>query len=608
MIYKIIKKISLFVFLLAGSLALQAADDLTIQAYVDNTVVGLGQQFTLNVQLSGKNAGSADPELPDVSSFAVYLGSGSSQNIQFINGKMSVSKTLSYHFQANAVGKYEIGSVKVNQKDKVYQSNPIPIEIQQTAAAQSPSRPNNQVVQGTGTAESDLFLRVNISKKKVYQNEPVILTYKLYTRVNVSSFGYNKIPATAGFWTEEFPLPQQPQTYNEVLEGKRYTVAVLKKMAVFPMSAGTKTIDPMAIDCEVRAAQRSRDMFDDFFNDPFFGRTVKQTIQCKPVQIEVLPLPEEGKPASFSGIVGQFTVTGTVDKTAAKTNEAISYKFSIEGTGNLRTLPEPSIQFSSDFEVYPPKITDHVDRQGDVISGSKTYEYVLVPRTPGLQKIKPVELTYFDPSAKKYKTAKTRELTINVSKGDETFSVAHTGLSKEEVKLIGRDIRFIKTGTPRFQKPGKRFNQNILFWLILVLPLLFTGGAVGVRGHLDRLEGDVAYARRRMASPAARKNLSKARSLLRQESQKEFYAEVDRALTGYLGNRLNIAEAGMISEEVKTLLRKRSVRDETIHTFFDCLKTCDMKRFAPLESDETEMKTVLKQAEQAITSIDRELS
>ncbi len=608
MAYKTLKNISLSIFLLIGALSLQAADDLTVKAYVDKTVIGLGQQFTLNVQLSGKGAGSADPELPDMSGFAVYLGSGSSQNIQFVNGKMFVTKTLSYHFQANAVGKFEIGIVKVNRKDKVYESNPIPIEIQQTGAARSQSQQKSQPIQGTGTAESDLFLRVNVSKKKVYQNEPVILTYKLYTRVNVSSFGYNKIPATAGFWAEEFPLPQQPQTYNEVLEGKRYTVAVLKKMAVFPMSSGTKTIDPMIIDCEVRAAQRSRDVFNDFFNDPFFGRTVKQTIQSKPVRIEVLPLPERGKPATFSGIVGQFSVTGTIDKTDAKTNEAISYKFGIKGTGNLRILPEPEIQFSPDFEVYPPKVTDQVSRKGDVISGSKTYEYVLVPRVPGAQKIKPVEMAYFDPSAKMYKTAKTKTLTINVSKGDEAFSVAHTGLSKEEVKLIGRDIRFIKTEIPGFQKTGKRFNQNILFWLILAAPLLFVGGAVGIRSHLNRLEGDVAYARRRMASPAARKNLSKARSLLKHEIQKEFYAEVDRALTGYLGNRLNIAEAGMISEEVKALLRRRGVRDETVHAFFDCLKTCDMKRFAPLESDETEMKTVLKQAEQAITSIDRELS
>ena len=166
------KKISLFIFLLISAISLQAADDLTVEAYVDKNVIGLGQQFTLNVQLSGKSAGSAEPELPDVSSFAVYLGSGSSQNIQFINGKMSVSKTVSYHFQANAAGKFEIGSVKVNQKDKVYQSNPIPIEIQQTAASQSPSQQSNQTVQGTGPAESDLFLRVNISKRKSIKTNP----------------------------------------------------------------------------------------------------------------------------------------------------------------------------------------------------------------------------------------------------------------------------------------------------------------------------------------------------------------------------------------------------------------------------------------------------
>lgn len=607
MIIPLLKKTYTVLLVLVTAVSVHAADDLIVEAHVDKTVVGLGQQFTLNVQLSGKGANSADPELPRMDEFAVYIGSSSSQNIQFINGKMSVSKTLSYYFQANAVGMFEIGAVKVVQKGKIYQSDPISIEIQKTAMSAQPSPKKEQVVQGTGPAEGDLFLRITVDKKRVYQNEPVVVTYKLYTRVNVSSFNYNKLPGTAGFWVEEFPLPQQPETYNEMLEGKRYTVAVLKRMALFPMSPGTKHVEPMVLDCEVRVRQKSRDIFDDFFSDPFFGRTTRKTIQSKPVQIDVVPLPEDGKSDHFSGVVGQFKITSMVDKTSAKTNEAITYRYRAEGSGNIRTLPDPKIQFSTDFEVYPPKITDQVDRKGNTISGHKTYEYILVPRVPGVQTIKPVSLTYFDPASRSYKTVQTKTIRIDVAKGEETFSVAHSGLSKEEVKLIGKDIRFIKTDNPDFQRMGVSFYQNTFFWIVFISPLLFIGGAIIYRQHLDRLEGDVAYARRRQASPTARKHLSKARNLVNKEKQKEFYAEVSRALASYLGNKLNIAEAGMISDEVHALLKKRGVSKESVAAYFDCLKTCDMKRFAPLESDESEMKIFLRKAEQAITSVDSEL-
>ena len=278
-----------------------------------------------------------------------------------------------------------------------------------------------------------------MNKKKVYQNEPVIVTYKLYTRVDVSSYGFSKLPGTTGFWTESFDTPQRPELATEVLEGKQYRVATLKKMALFPMSAGTKTIDPMGVECEVRVSRkRSRSMFDDFFNDSFFfGRTERKEILSKPVNIQVMPLPSEGKPENYTGVVGQFALTGRVDKTETKTNEAITYKVKISGQGNIRTLPEPVIYFPPDFEVYPPKKTEKIERTGNTISGHKTYEYILVPRIAGLQKIKPIQLSVFDTKARAYKTLSTKEILIDVAKGSDVFSTVPSGLSREEVRFIG---------------------------------------------------------------------------------------------------------------------------------------------------------------------------
>jgi hypothetical protein len=608
MMPSIVTKTFLLSWIFYRSLVAVAQDDLTVKAHVDNTIIGLNQQFTLHVELSGKGVNSAsNPELPNMDDFASYLGSGSSQNFQYINGRMSVSKTISYHFHATSVGKFQIGPVIITAGGKRYQTDPIAIEIQKTPSQSKPTQRRDTPSQGTGPAEGDLFLRATVNKKQVYQNEPVIVTYKIYTRVNVTSFGYTKLPGTAGFWVEEFPQARQPETHSEILEGKRYTIATIRKMALFPMSPGTKTIDPLEIECEVRVQRRSRDIFDDFFSDPF-GRTVSKPVKSKPVNVKVLPLPEEGKPPDFSGIVGQFKIIGTVDKSGVKTNEAVSFKVKIEGKGNIRTLPEPKVVFPSDFESYPPKVTENIDRKGLAVSGSKTYEYVLVPRIPGIQKIKPVRLSTFNPETKKYTTLLTDEIIIDVAKGKDVLTVAPTGLSKEEVKLLGQDIRFIKTEIPSFQKIGVAFYKKILFWVTGIFPLLCLGGALGYRRHLNRMHGDVAYARDRRASRTARKHLSTAKSLLKLSTQKDFYSEVGKALMGYLGNKLNMAEAGMITEDAQRMLRDRGVKEETIKSYFDCLNTCDLKRFSPTGTNEIEMREFFKQAEREIVRLDRAIS
>lgn len=586
------------------------ADDLRINATVDKTVIGLNQQFTLNIELSGEGANKvSNPEVPMLNQFANFLGSGSSQNIQFINGKMSVSKTISYHFRASSIGNFKIPSITVTYKGKQVQSEAINIEIVQNPGSSQKSQKNKGVTQGTGPAEGDLFLRVEVNKKRVYQNEPVIVTFKIYTQLNISQFGYLQLPETAGFWAEEFDLPQQPQTHKEILQGKEYLVATIKKMALFPTSSGPKTISSMGIECAVRMKRRrSHDPFQDFFDDSFFfGRTERKEVFSKPLTITVNSLPDDGKHPEFSGIVGQYKISDSVDKTQIKTNEAITYKLTVEGTGNIRTLPNPNVSFSPDFEVYPPKISESVNRKGEIISGKKSYEYVLIPRVPGAQKIHPVILHYFNPNKQLYERSQTKERIIQVAKGDEVMSFIPSGLSKEEVKLLSQDIRFIHIDNPKFKRRGVTFYTTWLFWFILIFPLTCVGLAMGYGKHLNRLEGDIAYARGKRASRMSKRRLARAKFHLKESSQKLFYAEVGKALMGYLGDKLNIAEAGLISDEVKTILKKREIQEEIVKNIFHCLDICDMKRFAPAESTVEEMNGFLKQAEEALTHLDRAL-
>ena len=587
------------------SLPVIAADDLVVKAYVDNAVIGLNRQFTLHVELSGKDVNAAsNPQLPKMDHFSAYLGSGTSQNMQFINGKMSISKTISYHFQATKIGKFQIDPVTVIAGGEQFQTDLLAIEIQKTSAQSQPSRRGDTPVQESGLAEGDLFLRAFVSKRSVFQNEPVIVTYKIYTRVNVSSFGLSKLPGTTGFWVEEFPIDRQPETKAEVLEGKRYTVATIKRMALFPMTPGKKTIDPLGIECEVRVQRRSRSIFDDFFSDPF-GRSVRRKIQSPAITIDVLPLPEEGKPRDFSGIVGNFKLSSSVDKTSVKTNEAVSLRVAVEGQGNIRTIPELEISFPPDFEIYPPKSSESINRKGSTISGRKSYEYVLVPRVSGLRRIKPVRLTIFEPVSKSYKVLETDEIVIDVTKGDETFIATPAGLTKKEVELLGQDIRFIKTDVTSFRRIGALFSNGLLLITLSAFPLLSLGGAILYRRHSDRIHGDEAYARDRRASRLAKKRLSLANRLLKPSTQKEFYAEVGRALTGYLGDKLNIAEAGIITDEIQNMLHKKGTDEGIVEQYFECLKSCDLQRFSPSNSSEEEMKVFLHKAENAIVRLHR---
>jgi len=610
-----LKKIGFLILLLILLSTSSYSTDIKITAWVDRTTIGLNEQFVLSVEISGSGAGSApQPKLPDMDKFAAYVGSGSSQSIQFINGRMSVSKTLNYYFIAREVGKFQIGPVTLTYKGKTYTTEPIDIEIVKTSAQpqQIPRQKQRPRLRAEDTIEGNLFVKASVNKKRVYQNEPVILTYKIYTRVNVTSYGISKLPTTVGFWVEEFPLPQRPRTHEEILNGKRFLVAEIKKLALFPTNPGQKVIDPMEVECEIRVRERRpRDIFDHFFDDSFFGdsffgRTVRRVIKSNPVTVEVIPLPETGKPANFSGAVGSFNITAGVDKNSVKTHEAVTLKVKLSGTGNIKTLPEPVVNVSSDFEKYEPKITQKISRKGGVVSGSKTFEYILIPRHPGKQRIKPIEFSYFDLKSKTYKTLRTDEIVIDVAKGPEEFIALGSGLSKEEVKLLGQDIRFIKTITS-FRKKGSYFYNSSGFLVLSFLPLILLGASLAYRRHLDRLSGDVAYARSRRAAQVAAKRLRKAKRCLNENTQKEFYAEVSRALLGFLGDKLNLPEAGIITDQVEEMLRGRGVDDRVISHYMNCLRTCDYQRFAPSDSKIDQMRNFFEDSKRAIAELEREL-
>lgn len=591
------------------------AADLKIIASVNRTVIPLNQKFMLTVELSGEGANELqqDPSFPtSMDDFvAPYGGSSTSQNIQIINGRMSITRSIQYNFIATKIGKFVIDPISVEYKGKKYSTKPINIEL--VKAATQPKQPQHQqrrpTVRAEDTIENNLFLRAVVNKTKVYQNEPILLSYRIYFKVNINSYGLSKLPNTAGFWAEDFELPQSPQTYEEVWNGRKFMVAEIKKMALFPTGPGKKTIDPMAIDCEVRVRRRARtrDIFD-FFDDPFFGRTVRQRIVSQPITIIVMPLPEEGKPTDFSGAVGHFNIKANVDKTSVETNEAVNLKLKISGRGNIKILPKPTINISSDIEQYPPSIHENISRSGNTISGSKIFEYVLIPRLPGVQKIKPLRFSYFDLLSRSYKSLMTPEIQINVKKGKKLFVSTGPGFIREEVKLLGQDIHYIEQAIPRFRKIGFYYYQSLSFILLIIVPLLVMGGAIGYRRYTDKLAENVAYARSRKATQIANNQLKRAKKLLNEKTQKEFYAEVSKALSGFLANKLNVEEAGMMTEQVKNLLAEQKVEEKSVTEYFDCLQLCDYQRFAPASSGTAQMQSLYQKAKNVIIKLQKALT
>ncbi len=594
------------VLLLFGTVA--GAQDLSVRLSVTPSTVSLTRAFTVQVTLSGPRAqGVAEVKPPDLSAFARFLGSrGTSQSIQIINGRMSVTKTFSFDYMPTKTGTFTVPAVVVKVAGKSYRSGNAKVTV---TSAPTPPRslpgaqagPRVRTQPGRQALEDQVFLRVRANKRTVYQGEPVVLTYSLYTRLTVTGYAITKMPSTTGFWTEELEIPQPPPTRDEVVNGQNYVVADIKKLVLFPTSPGKVKVDPMAVDCDVRLPRRrSNDIFDSFFDDPFFGRTVRRTLYSPPLTITVKPLPEEGKPEDFSGAVGHFKMSASVDKQAVKTNEALTLKIRIWGSGNVRMISEPKLQLPPDFEQYEPKVTEKIDKSGNTIRGSKTFEYVLIPRFPGEQRIKPIRFSFFDPSAGTYRTLTSPEFVIQVARGASTPVAVGGSFSKEEVRLLGQDIRFIKTEAHAWRRVGRHFHQSPWFVLLLVFPLVAMSGAYGYRVRQDRLAENVALARARRANREANKRLKKARSLLALETQKEFYAEVARSVLGFLADKFNLPAAGLVSEDVEGHLRQRKVEEELIKETLALLQDCDFHRFAPTESSTENMQATLKRAENLI--------
>lgn len=582
------------------------AQDIQVRAFLSSERVGFGGQFVLNVEVSGTQQTDTDPVLPDMEEFGQYLGSGTSTSMQIANGRTSVTLTYQYRFQAIKDGVFEIGPVKVTAGGRTYETEPVSLVVADTPAPQGGIADSGDPADGV--APEDVFIETEVSRTTAFENEPVLVSYRFFTRVPVESARITTLPQATGFWAEELEQPEAAQEERVIRNGSEYVATTFRRVALFPTGPGEKTLEPLGIEGQVRVPdRRRRDIFGDFFGGASpFDRRVPVAVASRPVTIEVQPLPADGRPGSFTGHVGELDISATVDRPSVAANEAVTFRLAVTGTGNLRALTPPAITFPDEFETFPPETTDRIAPGGGSIQGTRTYEYVLIPRAPGSVTVPPVEISYFDARARSYGTARSQPVEITVT-GDAAALSTETGAVPSAVESIREEIRFIHVGTPDFRRTGVPLHSTAGFWIVLLLPLAAVAGAAAVRRHRDRIEGDVAYARVRRARRMARKRLARAKGLAAGDPR-DFYAEVAGALQGFLADKLNVAEAGLVRDEAGRLARRRGATDETLERLFACLDDCDLQRFAPAGAEREPPERVLGRAAGIMGDLAKELS
>lgn len=598
------------VFLLLGFLSALPtarevrAQDVAVRAYLNPSRVGVGRTFIVNVEVTGSQAVDSEPRLPDMDAFAAYLGSGTSSSMQIVNNRTTVSLTLQFRYQALEEGTFEIPAFDVSVGGRSHTTKPLNLIV--SAAPPPDSQGDEQSREVTGIAPTDLFVTAEASRSRVREGEPLIVEYRIFTSVDVSSYSFTRVPELKGFWVEELPLSSQPQVEQVVRDGRQYASAVIRRVALIPTGSGERVLEPLGVEAQVRVRRQSLDPFEDIFDmgrSSLFGTVAPAAVVSNPLSIEVGALPP-GRPDPFSGVVGALNLTATLDQDSVDANQAVTLRVTASGEGNLRAIPDPVLDLPRDFEAYPPQVTESVVPSGVGLGGSKTWEYVLIPRAPGTRTVPSVSFGYFDTGADTYRTASTEPLTLLVS-GE--IVEGPIGLARGGVETLREDIRFIHLGPQTMARAGRTLFGGGAFWLIVLLPMIPVLGAMGVRLQQDRLAADPAYARRRRAGRVAHARLSEARRLASGESPREFYAEVARALRGFVADKLNVAEAGMQMSDVEAGLKTAGVSDVVLQEITACLEHSDLQRFAPPKGDPGEESRFLERVSSVMTDLSREI-
>ncbi len=586
------RKIIFLLFTILAAWQVKAADKVRFVAEAADVVVS-GDQVRLVFTVNSQDI--KDFRAPSIKGFDVLMGPSRSQqsSIQIINGKRTSnsSTAFTYILLAGSPGTYTIpaASVEVNG-EKVF-SNAISIKVlpqDQTSGNSgnngggSASSSRSQAA-GSRISANDLFITATASKTTVHEQEAILLTYKVYTVVNLRQL-YGKMPDLKGFHTQEVELPQQKTFTLEHYKGRNYNTTVWSQYVLFPQQTGKLEIPSITFDGVVAQQTVSDDPFDAFFNGGGYVE-VKKKITTPKVVINVQPLP--AKPAGFSGAVGEFKLASSINATDVKTNDAVTIKLTLSGTGNMKLIGTPEVKFPQDFEIYDPKVTDDYKLTNSGLTGTKTFEYLAIPRHAGNFSIPAVEFTYFDLKSNSYKTLKTEAYNLKVAKGQgNADQVISDFTNKESVKMLGKDIRFIKLGDSSLRPKGDFFFGTVGYYLCYLIPLLLFVVFAVIYRQKALENANVAKVKTKKANKVATRRMKLAGKLLAENKKNEFYDEVLKALWGYISDKLSIPVSQLSKDNIEAELTNYGVQEALIAEFIGVLNECEYARYAPGNENE----------------------
>ena len=566
--------------------------------------VEAGENFRVSFKVTTQDVDDFRSGLHSTDVVEVIAGpyTSSESSFQMVNGHTSSSSSITYTYTLYAAksGVYNIPAAHARVGGKQISSRPAKVTVVGSAQGRGNNSPKmheddnyppHMKVAGSAISGRDLFIKVSANKRKVYEQEPILLTYKVYTLVDLTQLE-GKMPELTGFHTQEIPLPQQKSFHIERVNGKPYRTVTWSQYVMYPQMTGKMEIPSITFKGIVVQQNRSVDPFEAFFNGGSGYVEVKRNIVAPSIKIDVLPLPH--KPANFSGGVGKFNISAQLNKNELKAGDPLSLRIVVGGIGNLKLIKQPVVNFPKDWDKYDPKVTDKTKLTSNGLEGNMIYDILAVPRNQGHYTIPPVELTYYDTSLNQYKTIKTQSFEIEVAKGDGSRSSV-VDYSKDQPK----DIKDIKKGEAELHSVDNFFFGSVGYLMSLLIPFAAFVALLVIFRKRAIDNADLVKMKGKKANKIATKRLRQANKLMLAGKTNEFYDEVLRALWGYVGDKLNMPAEKLSRENISEKLQSHNVDDNTISKFLSAIDDCEMMRFAPGDPEGNMNKTF----ESAMTAI-----
>jgi BatD DUF11 like domain len=579
------RQLWLSILLMLGTFCVQAEG--RFYATIDYTKASVGQTLVVTFVVENVNGGKVS--FPAMKDFSIVGGPMTQQSTSIINGAVSRSQSWAYYIQPKHEGACVIEAGRVDVGGSVLNSNAITVQVS-AAGKQNGGAASSQgsTASSSGASSDDLFIKVITSKTQAYVGEPIMVTFRVYTSKPVAEVQFPKAASFNGFWKYDIALPQNAPWKPELVNGKRYSYVDFQQCLLFPQKAGNNMITPIEMTATLQEVinRAPRNWAEAMFGGGQEVKNIPMKVQSKATPIKTIDLPAAGKPENFDGLVGSFSIEAEIDKEAVKTDDPVTIKIKINGNGNFEALSNPKPSLPDGMESYDPNIKENFSPNGTTVAGSKTFEYLVIPRMPGDFDIPALELPFFNPATGKYVIATSKAFHIKVS-GAPSKQQAPSTPGGVDVKQLKEDIRYIKANPGELRKQKETFFASGTFTTLMSSPLLFMLGLIFLKRKRDASNADVAGTRSRKASKLAIQKLATAQNLMSKGDRRGFYSEANRALYEYLSSKLQVETASMSRALLDEKLSIAGVDDSIKTKLFELIDQFEMALFSPAgESDE----------------------